>query len=68
MSAFCSTHHSLIVTPWAELPGGVLVSHVDDPDRPLLLLRDRDEVSMFIRSLWRALADSERVPYTEPTL
>jgi hypothetical protein len=56
---FCSTHHSLIVEPWEELPGGVRVAQADDPDQPMLLLRDRDELTMFCAQLLAAQARSE---------
>ena len=55
-----STHHSLVVEPWPALPGGIHVAHVDDPDQPILLLRDRDEVIRLVGALYRALNVSER--------
>jgi len=52
--------HSLVVEPWPALPGGIHVAHVDDPDQPILLLRDRDEVIRLVGALYRALNVSER--------
>ncbi len=59
---FASWHHSLSVEPWEQLPGGVRVTQADDPEQIVLLLRDRDEVSAFVRALLSALALSERAP------
>jgi len=51
---FTSTHASLLIEPWKELPGGIHVAHVDDPEQPILLLRDNDEIDAFVRALQRA--------------
>jgi hypothetical protein len=55
-----TTHASLVCAPWVKLPGGVIVSQVDDPDQPMVLLRDRAEVETFIDGLHAALDLSER--------
>lgn len=63
---FTLTHHSLAVEPWKELPGGVRIGDWGDVDpetgepAPMLLLRDRAEVSRLMTALQGALAESER--------
>lgn len=61
-----TTHHTLEVAPWTQLPGGVRVGNWADVDpetgdpAPLLLLRDRVEVERLIKALAGALDESER--------
>lgn len=54
-----TTHETFYVEPWEELPGGVRVSHVDDPDLPVMLLRDRTEVHEFTAALLATQAESQ---------
>jgi hypothetical protein len=54
----CTTHESLLVEPWAALPGGIRIAHMDDPDEAILLLRDRDEVERVVTAMRAALEGS----------